>query len=151
METLWDDFLGYLEKYIEGNEEPIEQYESEGIYFILWKKGISFIQEGISPDAMDVFLEYEMQKLIISNDLSERELLELIVMKKLLFKLYAGDRLGIAELSQNFLSNELRVKYRVLLEKLYGCNHLLASEETSSQLTLKICSSKKDKVREGIE
>ncbi len=145
MDRLWDDFLGYVEVYIKGKEKTIEQYHSDEKYFILWEKGISLIKEGVSPDAMDVFLEFEMQKLILNQKVSEKELLELIVMKKLIFKLYSGDYLGIAELSQHFLPDDLMKKYAVLLERLYWDNDSQTSEETSSQITLRICKNEKEK------
>ncbi|MBO5303402.1 MAG: hypothetical protein J6A92_05075 [Lachnospiraceae bacterium] len=118
LEKLFNDFLDYVNKYLFQGNESIEEYNSERPYYILWKKGVHQIQEGMCPDAFQSIIEFEEKKMLLKKSLSEEELFELIIMKKLVYHLYTGNYVEIAEMVQNLASQFIQIKYAPLLEKL---------------------------------
>lgn len=141
IDLLFNDLLHYISKWKSGETPEPKNYFKDKPYNRLWDSFLDSFFKGVCPLAMQTTLEHEKWK-IMKNDVSEDEALETILLEKLLYYFYLGDDKQIAELTNNFASNQLCAKYAVLLDQLwnskYADNSKAHKTETSCEASLTV-------------
>ena len=122
IDTLFHEFLCFISKWKSGETPDKKQYYKQKVYYNLWDHFHNWFLDGICPSAMQVNLEYEKWKLL-NNGLTDNETLEVVLLEKLLYSFYLGDYAQIAELTQNFTSQQLQTKHIFLLNSFCEYGH----------------------------
>lgn len=132
IDILFQNILEYVYSILWNKKVDGRIYDSERPYGTLWKMGCQFIEKGFSKEAMQIALENEKIKIIRNREMSDEELLEVIVMERIIFLIYLGEFCKIAPIVQAFASQELMAKYSFILNQLYQMDdHMrLAKRET---------------------
>ncbi len=118
-DILFQDVLEYLYRNLSGKKAEENVCSSEKPYGILWEQGLRFMDAGFSEDAIQIALEYEKAKIIRDRELSEEELLQLLVMERMIRCIHTGEYGKTASIVQAFASQELLAKYGFVLNLLY--------------------------------
>jgi len=140
IDRLFNDVLDYLYQDLTSKNPDITAYTSDYPYYILWEKGLKYIEEGFTAECMHIAIEYEKLKIIRDYHLSDSELLEVITIEKIIYCIHTGSLHEIAPMAQNFASEELCGKFVNVLSLLYEMDEIeynhhlyLVSEENNSE------------------
>lgn len=114
MDLLFHDFLQYVSKWKSGETPDKNLYFTHKIYHCLWVHFIDLFSDGVCPSVMLAALEYEKSRLM-NHELTDDEILEVVLLEKILYSFHTGDDATIAELAQKFTSQQFQTKYALLL------------------------------------
>ena len=114
MDLLFHDFLQYVSKWKSGETPDKNLYFTHKIYHCLWVHFLDLFSDGVCPSVMLAALEYEKSRLM-NHELTDDEILEVVLLEKILYSFHTGDDATIAELAQKFTSQQFQTKYALLL------------------------------------
>lgn len=134
IDILFHDFLNYASKWKSGERLDKKQYFTQKKYDRLWNHFLDLFLDGVCPAVMQASLEYEKCRLL-NTGLTNDEILEVVLLEKLLYSFYTGDYFTIAQLAQKFTSQQIQAKYAPLLEdfskKDYEADNRYSSEKVN--------------------
>lgn len=135
VDLLFHEFLGFLSEWKSGANPNKEQYFAKKVYHCMWEHFFDGFLSGICPAAIQASLEYEKIK-ILNSRITDDEILETVLLEKLLYSFYLGDYVQIAELTQNVTSGQFQAEHAVVLEKLWESVHNENLGYTSKKVNL---------------
>lgn len=134
-DLLFHNFLSYASKWKAGEKPDHKQYFTQTKYFSLWDHFLGLFLDGICPTAVQASLESEKYRLL-NRGLEEDEILEVVLLEKLLYSFYIGDYFAIAELAQHFTSQRLQDQYAPLLDEFSKKDYEIDDRYSSQEANL---------------